>query len=154
MSSNLVMAALLMLSVQQGIAQVDERKLQQDEVEQDVCLITPRSAVPLSRPQCDPLCDVQYGPNFETDVVRRDTLHVLAPASQSAQAVVYFTTAKFGRVTLTIVDGAGKRITTIYDGVMDAGEHEIQFDAATLPMGLWFYNLVVGQKEEIAALAR
>ena len=44
-------------------------------------------------------------------------------------------------VTLTVFDGLGRRAALLADGQMDAGYHEVKFDASTLSSGVYFYQL-------------
>lgn len=44
-------------------------------------------------------------------------------------------------VRLTIYDTAGQLILTLFDGSLDAGTHETQFDASNMASGVYFYNL-------------
>ena len=58
------------------------------------------------------------------------------------------TKIKFGipqknHVLLTVFDAIGKHISTLINEVVVAGEHEVEFDARTLPSGVYFYSLNV-----------
>jgi len=46
-----------------------------------------------------------------------------------------------GPVRLTVHDVTGAAVRTLVDGVMEAGAHEIPFDARHLPSGVYFYRL-------------
>ena len=59
------------------------------------------------------------------------------------------TTIRFGlpkrsNARLTIYDSLGKEITTLIEKEMEAGYHEIVFDASRLTSGIYFYNLTCG----------
>lgn len=45
------------------------------------------------------------------------------------------------RVTLTVHDMLGRAVAVLVDGVRPAGEHEVRFDAASLPSGTYVYRL-------------
>ncbi len=45
------------------------------------------------------------------------------------------------RVTLTVHDVLGRAVAVLVDGVRPAGEHQIHFDAASLPSGTYVYQL-------------
>jgi hypothetical protein len=47
-----------------------------------------------------------------------------------------------GPVELAVYDLSGRRVTTLVSGEMTAGRHEVEFDAAVLPAGVYFYRLV------------
>jgi hypothetical protein len=44
-----------------------------------------------------------------------------------------------GVVRLTVVDGEGRTVATLVDGVQDAGEHTVQFNSDGLSSGSYFY---------------
>ncbi len=47
-----------------------------------------------------------------------------------------------GFVSLTVYNALGSEITTIISKNIDAGNHEVEFSAANLPSGIYFYTLV------------
>jgi hypothetical protein len=47
-------------------------------------------------------------------------------------------------VSLKIFNVLGQEVTTLIDGPMDAGEHSVQFDAANLASGIYFYRINAG----------
>jgi hypothetical protein len=56
------------------------------------------------------------------------------------------TTIEFGlpspsQVELAVYDITGRQVALLVDGVRSAGHHDIQFDAASMPSGLYFYRL-------------
>jgi hypothetical protein len=48
-------------------------------------------------------------------------------------------------VTLKVYDVFGREITTLVDGVEDAGVKSIAWDAATAASGIYFYKLQAGE---------
>ncbi|MFA6540950.1 MAG: T9SS type A sorting domain-containing protein, partial [Bacteroidota bacterium] len=46
-----------------------------------------------------------------------------------------------GRVVMRVFDILGTEITTLVDGVRDAGEYHVQFDGSTLSSGIYFYQV-------------
>jgi hypothetical protein len=49
-----------------------------------------------------------------------------------------------GHVKLTIFDMLGRDIATLVDGRMEAGAHQVSFDASRLASGVYFYQLQTG----------
>jgi hypothetical protein len=56
-----------------------------------------------------------------------------------------FTLAKAGMTTLAVYDITGRTVQTLQSGVMDAGEHNLKFDGAALPSGLYFARIESGE---------
>ena len=46
-----------------------------------------------------------------------------------------------GEVRLTVYDVVGREVAVLVEGVVDAGVHQIDFDAGLLPSGVYFYRL-------------
>jgi hypothetical protein len=59
-----------------------------------------------------------------------------------------FRLAETGLANLSVFDLAGRTVATLVDGLTGAGEHEVRFDAAGLPSGVYFYTLVSGGQRE------
>ena len=57
---------------------------------------------------------------------------------------IVFELAKSGNVHLTVYDITGKEITTLIDGNIQRGSHEVIFDASNLATGIYFYQLKMG----------
>ncbi len=59
------------------------------------------------------------------------------------------TTIRYGlpaqaHVTLTVFNSIGQQVAVLQNGEMDAGYHEVQFDAHGLPSGVYYYRLQGG----------
>jgi hypothetical protein len=48
------------------------------------------------------------------------------------------------KVTIGIFNALGERVLQIVDGELQAGYHEVRFDASRLPSGVYFYRLQAG----------
>lgn len=46
-------------------------------------------------------------------------------------------------VTLVVTDAAGREVATLVNGARKAGDHSVEFNAAGMPNGLYFYTLTV-----------
>jgi hypothetical protein len=61
---------------------------------------------------------------------------------------IRFYLAEPGRAAIELRDGAGHMVATIVDAVLDAGKHEVFFDAGTLAAGAYYYTLRSGTYRE------
>ena len=64
------------------------------------------------------------------------------------------TTIKYGlpersHVTLTIFNTLGQQVGTLVEGEVEAGYHEVKFDASHLPSGVYLYRLQAGNRIEV-----
>ena len=64
-----------------------------------------------------------------------------APNPFSSVTTVRYTLAETGRARLSVWDVAGQQVALLFDQAQAAGEHEVTFDAGTLPSGLYFARL-------------
>ena len=62
---------------------------------------------------------------------------------------IYYTLPERTSVRLTIYDFLGREVTTLVDETQDAGEHQVEFSAAGLPYGVYFYRLKTGSYTEV-----
>ena len=49
-----------------------------------------------------------------------------------------------GDASLTVYNALGQTVATLVNGQMNAGRHTVNFNAANLPSGLYFYRLTAG----------
>lgn len=59
---------------------------------------------------------------------------------------IRFTLEERTNVKLVIFDTLGREVATLFDDLVLEGAHEVQFDAGTLPSGLYFYRLETPEK--------
>lgn len=45
------------------------------------------------------------------------------------------------KTKITVIDILGKEVKTLVDSKLNPGSHEIEFDGANLPSGVYFYRL-------------
>ncbi|PIV80833.1 hypothetical protein COW53_07560 [bacterium CG17_big_fil_post_rev_8_21_14_2_50_64_8] len=55
---------------------------------------------------------------------------------------IKFSVPRDGQVTLSVFDIRGRRVATLADGRMSAGDHDVHFDGTGLSSGTYFYRLV------------
>ena len=57
---------------------------------------------------------------------------------------IVYSLAQAGPVQITVFDVLGRKVATPVDGSAAAGRHEVDFDAAHLPSGLYLYRITAG----------
>jgi hypothetical protein len=62
---------------------------------------------------------------------------------------INFTLAKSGNTTLKIIDMLGRELATLVNGFTAAGSHDVEFNAAKLSSGTYFYQLTSGNFTEV-----
>ena len=55
--------------------------------------------------------------------------------------VIVFSLPRSGFVKLEVFNVLGQKISTLVNGFMDAGNHQVEFDASRQPSGVYFYRL-------------
>jgi hypothetical protein len=63
------------------------------------------------------------------------------PNPFNPQTNIRFALPETGKVRLMVVDLLGRTIATLVDGTLQAGSHEVVFDAQNLPSGTYLYQL-------------
>lgn len=66
------------------------------------------------------------------------------PNPFNPNTVIRFRLSVFGDVNLSVHDMLGRKISTLVDRRMPAGEHQVWFDASYLPSGVYLYQLSIG----------
>jgi hypothetical protein len=54
---------------------------------------------------------------------------------------IHFTTLELGHTELLITDFLGRKVAVLYNGIPEAGDHHVRFDAQGLPSGVYFVIL-------------
>ena len=67
------------------------------------------------------------------------------PNPASGQAQFTATVRRAGLVQLRLVDALGTTVATVYNGTMEAGSTQINYDLTGLPAGLYFLRLQTEQ---------
>ena len=63
------------------------------------------------------------------------------PNPFNPSTTIRFTTTKRGEVSLKVFDLLGGEVATVHNGMLDAGEHSVQFNASKLRSGVYVYRL-------------
>lgn len=56
--------------------------------------------------------------------------------------MVTFSLPAADQIRLEVYDVTGRRVRTLVDGELSAGQHEVRFDAMNLPSGVYYYSLL------------
>ena len=64
------------------------------------------------------------------------------------------TTIRYGlpsrsHATLSVFNTLGQQVENLVEGEMEAGYHEVKFDASRLPSGVYLYRLQAGGRTEV-----
>lgn len=73
------------------------------------------------------------------------TLEQNYPNPFNPTTTIKFSLPQWGQVTLKVYDVAGRKVTTLLDGELSAGEHGVTFEGKDLSSGVYFYRLQSGQ---------
>jgi hypothetical protein len=71
-------------------------------------------------------------------------LRAPSPNPVRDHAALAYTTAADGPVRLELIDGNGAIVALLVDGMIDAGDHTVDIDAASLPSGAYVVRLRAG----------
>ncbi len=59
-----------------------------------------------------------------------------------ASAKIRFGLPESTQISLVVYDVAGRKVSVLLDCIMEAGTHEVVFDASGLPVGSYVYQLI------------
>ncbi|MCH8557457.1 MAG: T9SS type A sorting domain-containing protein [Balneolia bacterium] len=62
---------------------------------------------------------------------------------------IQFMLPESAEVTLEVYDTMGRRVQTLVNGSMSAGEHRVNFDASSLSSGVYLYRLTTGSEAHV-----
>jgi len=71
------------------------------------------------------------------------------PNPFNPSTTINFEIPKAEFVTLKVYDVLGKEVTTIINGIMQAGKHQTVFDASKLSSGIYFYKLTTNNFSDV-----
>jgi len=67
------------------------------------------------------------------------------PNPFNPETVIAYRLPRAGRVHLQVIDINGRIVTTLVDEVQTEGAYHVRFDAASLPAGIYFYQITAGE---------
>ena len=70
------------------------------------------------------------------------------PNPFNPSTTIKFNLAKAGFATLKLYDVLGKEVASMLNSELEAGSHQVSFDASNLPSGTYFYTLTSGSFTE------
>ena len=76
------------------------------------------------------------------------TLYQNYPNPFNPTTTIKYTIPQNDRVVIKIYNTAGQEISTLLNETQNAGTYSVQFDASTLPSGVYFYNMQSGSFSE------
>lgn len=80
----------------------------------------------------------------EATVPRTFTLHPACPNPFNPATTLDVSLAAPGRLEVTVFNAAGRRVATLYEGMLGAGEHTVTFDGSRLPSGVYLVRARAG----------
>jgi len=88
--------------------------------------------------------DADPGRDLYRDIPLTTRLHANYPNPFNPSTILSFDLHESGRVRVSIYDALGRRIAILTDTRMDAGRHELTWDAARLASGMYLVRLETG----------
>ncbi len=82
--------------------------------------------------------------NERDEIVRGFHLHQNYPNPFNPSTTIRFSLPQRELVRLRVFNAQGQEVKTLVKSVLNAGEHNVIFDAAGLPSGLYFYQIKTG----------
>ncbi|MBO6573821.1 MAG: T9SS type A sorting domain-containing protein [Rhodothermales bacterium] len=85
--------------------------------------------------------DVEPEPTTEVEIPTGYALDQNYPNPFNPVTTIAFSLPQTGTARLAVYDVLGREVEVLIDGTVQAGQHEVQFDAAGLPTGTYIYRL-------------
>ncbi len=93
--------------------------------------------------RAEPLADSDVGTEAVTPA--EPVLFSNYPNPFNPSTEIRFTLPEASHVSLVVYDVTGREVARLLDGAMDPGNHQVAFEASTLPSGLYLYRMVAGE---------
>ncbi len=75
------------------------------------------------------------------------------PNPFSAKTTIQFQTTSLETVSLVVFDQTGRKISTLVNETLPSGNHQFDFDGSSLPGGIYFYQLKVGNNTQVQKMS-
>lgn len=66
----------------------------------------------------------------------------------SRKTILQYSLSRQGLVAISIYDLEGSEVTNLIDGIQNAGQHYLTWDAHTFPSGIYFARLTAGSQSQ------
>lgn len=76
-----------------------------------------------------------------------------ASLSGTAVTTIRYRLTKSAPVTLEVFDLSGKKVRTLVNNRQNSGNHQVRFDSANLPAGIYLYRLTVNGQSQVRRMA-
>jgi hypothetical protein len=83
------------------------------------------------------------------EVIREISLSQNYPNPFNPSTTIRFSVPQSSHVRVMIFNTLGEKVETLVDGEMEAGYHDVRFDASSLPSGVYIYQLRAGSFVEV-----
>ncbi len=95
--------------------------------------------------QIDNAGTFEYSPVVEVELNPvQFALYQNYPNPFNPSTVIRYALPTAGMVTIDVFNALGEKVSTLLNGQVEAGYHEVSFDAAAFPSGLYFYKISAG----------
>jgi hypothetical protein len=84
---------------------------------------------------------VVTGISEETDLPKESVLEQNYPNPFNPRTTIKYTIPSAGSVRLFVYNLLGQVVAHIFEGSQSSGDHEIEFDSAGIPSGIYFYRI-------------
>jgi len=82
--------------------------------------------------------------DFDENIAASYDLHQNYPNPFNPETTIEFALAKAGNVEISVYNLLGQNVMTLVNQTMKSGKHQVRFDGASLPSGVYFYAIKAG----------
>jgi hypothetical protein len=92
------------------------------------------------------------GDGFSAGIPTDYALEANYPNPFNPATTIRYALPEQAQVTLVVYDAMGREVRRLVDGLQGAGVHEVTFDAASLPSGVYIYRLEAGSFQQVRSM--